>query len=194
MDAKELSEEVDLLRRFHQGDHTAFEVLFRTFHPAISFFARRITTVLPKGQAEEIVQDTFLKLWDRRTKFPDLQAVKAFLYITVRNACLNDFEKEQVQQRKQERYLYTVNEIEDAVIEEIIYSEVLREVSQTIETLPEQCRRIMKMAYEDGLAPKEIAEALNITVSTVNNQKARGISLLKKRLSDKGFAVLLFFL
>jgi len=194
MGALHLNDEADLIRQLHRGNQTAFDALFRMFHPALCFFARRLAIGLPKGQAEEIVQDTFLKLWQRRTNFADLSSVKAFLYIATRNACLNYIEKEQVRNRRHEQYLHTVEEVEDAVMEEIIYTEVLREVEQAIETLPEQCRRIIKMAYEDGLTPKEIAQALDISVSTVNNQKSRGVSLLKKRLSGNGFTFLLFFL
>jgi len=194
MEAIHLNDDADLIRQLHRGNPTAFDALFRMFHPALCFFAKRLAIGLPKGQAEEIVQDAFLKLWQRRVNFSDLSAVKAFLYIATRNACLNYIEKEKVRNRRHERYLNTVNEVEDAVVEEIIYSEVLREVALAINTLPEQCRRIIKMAYEDGLTPKEIALALNISVSTVNNQKSRGVGLLKKRLSGNGLALLLFFL
>lgn len=194
MEAIHSKDEVDLMRQLRLGNQAAFDTLFRMFHPALYFFARRLTLALPKGRTEEIVQDVFLKLWQRRANFADLRAVKAFLYIATRNACFNDHEREQVRHRRHEQYLYTVDELEDAVVEEIIHSEVLREVAQAIDTLPDQCRRIIKMAYEDGLTPKEIAHVLNITVSTVNNQKSRGVSLLRKRISGDGFSFLLLFL
>ncbi|WP_353196423.1 RNA polymerase sigma-70 factor [Parapedobacter defluvii] len=194
METIHLNDGANLIQQLHRGNQAAFDALFRMFHPALCFFARRLASGLPKGQAEEIVQDAFLKLWQRRTNFSDLSAIKAFLYIATRNACLNYIEKEQVRSRRHEQYLHSVDEVEDAVVEEIIYAEVLREVSQAIDTLPEQCRRIIKMAYEEGLTPKEIAQVLNISISTVNNQKSRGVSLLKKRLSGNGFTFLLFFL
>jgi len=194
MNAANHIDDAELLQQLRDGNQAAFDTVFRLFHPALCFFAKRLAFDLPKGQAEEIVQDTFVKLWERRANFVDLTAVKAFLYITTRNACLNELDKEKVRNKKEERYLRTMPELEDAVVEEIIYAEVLREVAHAIETLPEQCQRIVKMAYEEGLTAKEIAASLNITVSTVNNQKSRGIALLRKRLSDTGFAFLLFFL
>lgn len=69
---------------------------------------------------------------------------------------------------------------------------MLLEISQAIAQLPEQCRRVMKMSYEQGMSGKEIADAMQITVSTVNNQKARGIILLRKMLSIKGLATLVY--
>src|SRR5690606_4167126 len=103
----------------------AFEVVFRMYHQALCFFARKLMPNSPAGQAEELVQDAFLKLWERHTDFEKLSAVKAFLYIVTRNACVNYLKQEQVRHRKYEQYLYTVTEKEDAIIDEIIYTEVL---------------------------------------------------------------------
>jgi len=75
----------------------------------------------------------------------------------------------------------------------MIHTEVLRELSQSIEFLPEQCRNIMQKLM-DGKTPKEVSAELDISVSTVNSQKARAISILKKTLSNKGIALLLFYL
>lgn len=194
LEVVEHSNENDVVAELRQGSQHAFDVIFRRYHQALCFFARRLMPDSPPGQAEELVQDAFLKLWERRANFEKLTAVKAFLYIATRNACLNCLERERVQQRKQAQYLYTVADSEEAVIDEIIYTEVLREVSQAIETLPEQCQRIIKMAYEEGLSPKEIASKLNLSISTINNQKSRGISLLKRRISNVGFNFLLVFL
>ncbi|MFT4093254.1 MAG: sigma factor-like helix-turn-helix DNA-binding protein, partial [Niabella sp.] len=80
------------------------------------------------------------------------------------------------------------------VLQEIIYAEVLREVSEAIELLPAQCKAIMKQFFEEGKTAGEIAESLNVAVSTVNSQKARAVSILKNRLSNTGFTLLLFFL
>src|SRR5690606_28305128 len=166
MDTIDLNNEGTLIRQLQDGNQAAFDTLFRMFHPALCFFARRLMVHLPKGLAEEIVQDAFLKLWERRVSFAGIFAVKAFLYIAVRNTCLNYVEKENVRSRRHEQYLHSLNKVEDAVVEEIIYSEVLREVAQAIETLPDRCRRIIKMASEDRLTPKEIAQTLTSTVST----------------------------
>lgn len=194
MKTKDIVDETDLLLQLQRGNQTAFNTLFRMFHPALCFFARRLAINLLPGEAEEIVSDSFLKLWQRRSNFLSLSSVKAFLYIATRNACLNNLNKETVRHRQHEQYLFNADGIEDTVIEEIIYTEVLREVSQAIESLPDQCRRIIKMAYEDGLTPKEIAAELDITVSTVNNQKSRGVRLLRQRISSSGFTLLLAFL
>jgi RNA polymerase sigma-70 factor (ECF subfamily) len=178
----------ELVALLKQGDELAFDRLFRKFYPALCFFARRYVTVA--GLAEEVVQDTMVKLWQRHSDFDNFNAVKAFLYISIRNACLDGVESEKRKLNRDSNWYLEQEHFDHDAEEHIIQSEVLMEISQAIAMLPEQCRNIMKMSYEQGLSGKEIAEAMQITVSTVNNQKARGILLLRKMLSVKGLATL----
>ncbi|MNL47195.1 RNA polymerase sigma factor [compost metagenome] len=120
--------------------------------------------------------------------------MKAFLYISAKNACLDGIEQEQRKSKRDNNWYLQRSDFEPDVEERIIHAEVLMEISQAIDLLPEQCRKIMKMSYEQGMSGKQIAEEMRLTVSTVNNQKARGISLLRKTLSVKGFSLLLVLL
>src|SRR5690606_23760840 len=177
------TDEKKLLQRLRQGDETAFNHIFYQFQPALVFFANRLLSNQDLIDAEEIVQDTFLKLYHRKETLATLSNVKAFLYIVTKNACLDRIAKEQVRQRRFEKFMTSFQEAEDIILSEIIYTEAIREVSEAIELLPEKCRIIMKQFFEEGKDAKEIAEGLHISVSTVNNQKSRAISLLKQRLS-----------
>jgi RNA polymerase sigma-70 factor (family 1) len=180
----------ELVALLRQGDERAFDRLFRKFYPALCFFARRYVNVA--GLAEEVVQDTMVKLWQRHRDFDNFTSVKAFLYISIKNACLDGVESEKRKLNRDSNWYLEQEHLDHDAEEHIIQSEVLMEISQAIAMLPEQCRNIMKMSYEQGMSGKEIAEAMQITVSTVNNQKARGILLLKKMLSYKGMATLVF--
>lgn len=182
----------ELIALLKAGDERAFDRLFRKFYPALCFFAGRYLTV--KGLAEEVVQDAMLKLWQRRADFDTFNALKAFLYISIKNACLDGIASEKRKINRDSNWYLQQEHFEHDIQEQIIQSEVLTEISQAIAMLPEQCRNIMKMSYQQGMSGKQIAEALQITVSTVNNQKARGILLLRKNLSHKGLATLIFLL
>lgn len=174
------------------GDEQAFDLLFRKFYPGLVFFARRI--VPGHGIAEEIVQDILFKLWQRRADFDNYISLKGFLYISTKNACRDSIDKEQRKLNRDHNWYLSNTTTEADVEENIIYAEVLIEISQALDRLPEQCRKIMKMSYEQGMSGKEIAETMQLTVSTVNNQKARGIILLRKILSTNGFTILLVLL
>lgn len=177
------NKETELLNSLKLGDERAFDQLFRKFYPYLCFFARRFVKVT--GTEEEIVQDTLFKLWERRADFESYNALKAFLYISVKNACFNGNLSNQRQLNRDHNWHLLQEEIEHDVQEHIIKAEIGMEVNQAIEELPEQCRAVIKMSYQQELSGKEIAKALQVTVSTVNNQKARGIMLLRNKLNYK---------
>ncbi|GEN71214.1 DNA-directed RNA polymerase sigma-70 factor [Chryseobacterium lathyri] len=180
-----------LALRFAEGDQYAFSEIFHKFQPALVFFANRLILSYNLNDAEEIVQDIFVKLYDKRTSFKTMDSVKAFLYISAKNACLNRIEKEKVRLRRFDQYISSFDESEDNILKNIIYSELVREISAEIDLLPTKCKLIMKQLFEEDKNAKEIADDLEITVSTVKAQKARAISILKKRLSGAGIAFLL---
>ncbi|MFT4092241.1 MAG: sigma-70 family RNA polymerase sigma factor [Niabella sp.] len=186
--------EDELLTKLHDGERMAFEHIFNQFQPALVFFAHRLLGVGELMDAEEIVQDSFMKLHYRKTSFETLQNIKGFLYIATKNACLQKKDGDRVKRRRFEQFAETDAATEGTVLQEIIYAEVLREVSEAIELLPAQCKAIMKQFFEEGKTAGEIAESLNVAVSTVNSQKARAVSILKNRLSNQGFLFLLLFL
>lgn len=187
-------DEKKVLQRLRDGDELAFAEIFHQFQPALVFFANRLLRHYELIAAEEVVQDTFIKLFHRKETLHTMQSIKAFLYIVTKNACLDHIAKEQTRQRRFEKIMTSFEETEDTILSEIVYSEVIREVSMAIDLLPEKCKVIMKKFFEDGKDAKEIAKDLNITVSTVNNQKARAISILKQRLSGAGIALILLSL
>lgn len=184
-------DEAELLLRLNGGDQHAFELIFKKFYGALCFFSTRLISDQPA--AEEIVQDILLKLWIKRSDFDQFNELKAFLYISTRNACLNFLDKEN-RKIKRIKAANIKEAIEPGIVNELIYTEVLREISSELDRLPEQCGKIIRMIFEEDLKPREIAEKLHITVSTVYNQKMRGLSILRKRLSEQGFKALIIIL
>ncbi|RZK41097.1 MAG: RNA polymerase sigma-70 factor [Pedobacter sp.] len=184
--------EDDLLLQLNSGDQNAFSQIFKQFYQPLCFFCNRLIT--DSATAEEIVQDILIKVWDKKEDFSSLSSIKAFLYISTRNASMNFIDKQQRQQRRERELLYSIDELEEPIIQDIIYTEVLNEIRTEINNLPEQCGKIIKMLYEEEMKPQEIAEELNIKVSTVYNQKMRGIAILKTRLAGATFEILMIYL
>lgn len=182
-----------LLTRFQSGDKLAFDRIFTMFHSSLVFFADRLLLNIGKEISKEIVLDIFLKLYDKREGFDTFSKIKAYLYISVKNSCLNVIEKEKVYQRRFELYTKNFDEFEDNVLDNIIQTEVYQELYHAIDLLPEQYRLIMNRIVKGDTA-KEISEEMGIPVSTVNTQKSRAISLMKKNLSGAGIALLMIYL
>jgi RNA polymerase sigma-70 factor (family 1) len=175
--------EIDLLDSFRKGKPEALEKVLKQFYSPLCLFAERL--VVDRAASEDIVGEAFVKLWHKRTGFENLQNLKAFMYITVRNACLNHLKQAKRESLSKKQLAYITGEKEEFVLNEMIRAEVLREIMLEIDNLPEQCRKILKMGYLEGLKNQEIADLLKISVHTVKNQKARAIQLLKVRLRDR---------
>ena len=156
-----------------------FQNLFRQFYQPLVFFARRL--VQDEPVAEDIVTDLFLKLWEKLEDFDTIQSVKAFLYISTRNACLNYIQQAQYQARAKNSLRYLMDDSDDCVLNDITRTEVLREIAGLIESLPPQCRKVILLSYSTGLDNREIARRLQVSIHTVRNQKVRGVELMKRR-------------
>lgn len=185
-------EEKALLSKFQSGDRLAFDQIFSLYHSSLVFFANRLLLNIGMEISKEIVLDIFLKLYDRKEAFATLSNIKAFLYISVKNSCIKVIEKEKVHQKRFDLYTKNFDEFERNVLDSIIQTEVYTELYHAIDLLPDQYRLIMSKIV-NGDTPKEISEELGIPVSTINTQKSRAISLLKKSLSGSGIALLMIY-
>jgi RNA polymerase sigma-70 factor (ECF subfamily) len=175
--------ENDIIVSFKKGGPDALQSLLKRFYNPLCLFAERL--LADRAAAEDIVGESFIKLWHKRTDFETLQNIKAFMYITVRNACLNYLKQAKRDSLSKKQLAYLTGEKEEFVLNEMIRAEVLKEIMNEINNLPEQCGKVLKLGYLEGLKNQEIAALLNISVHTVKNQKARAIQLLKLRLRDR---------
>ncbi|MDM1294208.1 sigma-70 family RNA polymerase sigma factor [Sphingobacterium sp. N143] len=182
----------DFIESFREGKRTGLQFLYKTFYGPMCYFLEKMD--LDKSIIEEIVQDVFFKLWERRLDFDYFESVRGFLYTSCRNAALNRIQQQTRSRQQADRYTAQVDLIDLPISHQIVYMETLREVHEAIETLPEQCRHVMFKLVVEDLSPQEVAVSLGITTSTVYNQKKRGIELLRKRLKPDQFFCLLLLL
>ena len=164
----------------HADASGAFATLFNRYYTPLVFFARKI--VSDPLVAEDIVTETFLKFWQKQQHFSCDKAIKAFLYISTRNACLNHLQQARYQARERESLRFMTDDSTDFVLNEITRAEVLREIFYLVESLPIQCRKIVLMSYVAGLTNRQIARRLQLSVHTVRNQKVRGILIMRSRV------------
>jgi len=168
-----------MLTELRKESPKAFAFFFDQHYNALCYFAERL--VRDQLVAEDIVEESFMKLWDKRADFENEHGIKAFLYVTTRNACINVIKQMQRDNLSQAEMLYLAEKKESFVLNEIVRAEVLTVIAEELNKLPVQCRTILKMSYVKGLKNHEIADKLDISVHTVRNQKARGIQLLRTK-------------
>ncbi|MFA4868556.1 MAG: RNA polymerase sigma-70 factor [Pedobacter sp.] len=192
MDISYKIDEDELTSRLNSGDEHSYDYIFKLYYKPLCFFAYKI--LQDSTKAEDIVQDNLIKLWERRQTFDHMEKIRAFLYVCVRNSCYDELQHQKVMNKHAEYFNNNSEILERTILDTIMQAEVVRKVFATVDTLPEQCRKVIKMTFEEGRSPKEIAEELGVTVSTVSNQKMRGLILLKKRLSDQDVAMAIVIL
>ncbi|HEY8894100.1 MAG TPA: RNA polymerase sigma-70 factor [Niastella sp.] len=173
----------EIVVSLQKGGPDALQLLLKQFYSPLCLFAERL--LKDKAASEDIVGESFIKLWHKRADFESLQNIKAFMYITVRNACLNYLKQAKRESLNQKQLAYITGEKEEFVLNEMIRAEVLKEIMHEIDKLPEQCGKVLRLGYLEGLRNQEIADLLHISVHTVKNQKARAIQLLKIKLRDR---------
>lgn len=162
------------------------------YYKGLVYFARRI--VEHAGEAEDIAQDTMVKLLGKNSDFDRLSDIKSFLYVSVRNACFNYLKARDRHELSHRELHYLTPEGEESADTEMLKSSVLAEIYREVAALPAQCGEVFRLLFIHKLTTAEAAERLGLSPQTVLNQKARAIKLLRFRLSEKGFLTLLLLL
>lgn len=155
-------------------------MFFNSYYPSLLVFTSGI--VPDRSAGEDLVQDAFIKLWERSLDFREEAAARAFLYTTVKNSCLNYLEHHRVVQKHAENTRRSVpgdEQIRDLLIEE----ETHRQVYHAINELPARCRKVLLLSM-NGLKNREIAGKLNISDNSVKTQKKIAYKKLKIKLKD----------
>ena len=174
---------------FKLDNKETFKEVFEGHFNALCSFGYRY--IKDKSAVEDFIQEVFISLWDKRQNFDHIKAVKAFLYTSVRNKCLNQL-KHQVVVQKNELALIRELEHEQFFTSHIIEEESFNLLTREIRDLPEASQAIMILAL-NGLTNNEIAEELNISINTVKTQKKIAYSKLKKKLGPVFKAIMLSF-
>ena len=164
------------------GNNGAFEQLFRQLYAPLCNYA--FTFVKDRDEAEELVQASFINLWEKRSVISINTSPKSYLYMMVRNNALNKLKHEKVKQEFVQDHLHVHEEAHESSAQKLFGKELEQKLREAIESLPEQCRLIFKMSRFEELKYAEIAGQLNISVKTVENQMGKALRIMRDRLKD----------
>ncbi len=172
-------DELDLFP--NEKSRQAFTIIYKKFYPFAYFFARKFVS---SEDASDIVSSIFAKILLKRKEFDSFDHVKAFLLVSIKNACLDHCRNELIRLRKENGWYYSQyqHEIECDYSREEIGTEKLARIYVEIEKLPPCCKRVFQMAYLDNLKNDEIARLLGISKFTVKTQKSYSLKILRMGL------------
>ncbi len=174
--------DIKLLARFRDGDMEAFRKIYETFCDPLYRFAS--SYLKDEFESEEIVQDVFLKVWEKRAEVDVQKSFKSYLYRITVNKVFNELKHRVVRQKYEQQAMRTDHHTEETPESSIQFHELNEKLEQLLDELPAQQRTIFVMSRWKGHSNAEIAEQLNLSIRTVENQIYRATRFLKLHLND----------
>jgi RNA polymerase sigma-70 factor (ECF subfamily) len=172
----------DLVIELRHGNEIVFENLFKDYYERLCNYAN--TFIKDIDEAEEMVQGTFLSLWEKHDSIDIHTSLKSYLYRAVHNNCLNRIKHYKVRDEHREEYLHYADIDYENTSQDILGKELEKQINSAIESLPPQCQTVFKLSRFENLTYNEIAEQLNISVKTIENHMIKALKILRERLKD----------
>lgn len=162
------------------GSIDAFNFCFDLYWRPLCSFANSM--VRQPAVAEEIVQNLFLDLWINWHKLPETSSLKAYLLTAVRHDCLDHLKHQKIREKYEGDYLQSHNFAYEDIFDDLINKDLEKSLQAAISKLPRQCREIFLLSRFEYLPYKNIAEKLNLSVKTVENQIGKALKIIRKEL------------
>lgn len=182
--------EETLIQRLINGDQTAFELLFRFYYPRLVIFASQI--VLDHDEAEEIVQDFFVKLWAGRRGIIKSETLKSYFFTSVKNRALNALKREKISERVRAELRKMIEADQLYQPDLFVESELQSRIKSAFEKLPPRTNEVFTLSRFKGFSNDQIAEQLNLSKRTVETQISNALKILREELKEYLFMLLLF--
>lgn len=160
-------------------NQAAYKELFILLHSRLKQFSYSI--LKSQEEAEELVSDLFIKLWEKRAKLAAIDNPLLYFYAMAKNLAYNRLQKQRKQANlRPEEWLIQVNSIYLNPEELMMTAEMLKQIKKAVNELPPRCKLIFKLVKEDGLKYREVAELLQLSIKTIEAQMAIALRRLGK--------------
>lgn len=173
----------ELIKAIRDGNAEVFRKVFDACYQSLCQYA--FTILKEFDQAEDVVQSTLVKLWERRETLDIRTSVRSYLFRSVYNQCINQLEHAAIKKRFDTSIQNTPGRDEQQP--DVFPAELEDNIRKTVDNLPQQCRVIFIMSRYEEMRYAEIAEKLDISVNTVQNQICKALKILREELKDRGF-------
>jgi RNA polymerase sigma-70 factor, ECF subfamily len=172
--------DINMVDQIREGNTVVFKSLFESYYKKLCYFAWRMLD--DQSEAEDLVQDVFVRIWQNRQQLNISRSLSAYLYHSVKNACLNQIKHRKVKLEYAQYFTGATEEYSENTVTETGELKILIEIH--IRNLPPERQKIFVMSRKQGLKHKEIADELGISVKTVENQIAKALKYFREVLQD----------
>ena len=171
-----MNKEAILLVRLKASDHAAFSDIFVMYHQQVYLFCCKS---LSKEDAEEIVQNVFMTVWENRHKIDLQYSFSAYLFSIARHQVYNAIRNKVIQKTFLEKYLQMADDVEIPQEYDDSMEKIKAKMKHAIDLLPDRQREIFMMSRTFKMTYREIAEKLGISENTVDTSMRRSLAVLR---------------
>lgn len=188
-----------LIKLLKDGNTEVFESIYNKFYSSLFVYAREYAG--SEEVAKELVQDTFLKLWEVKATLKDDTHLSSYLYRITRNNCLNYLKHLKVQEKYRDYSASKRMELElnysalsQDSADQLVSEELEEKINQAIDSLPPRCKQVFELSRFHDKKYREIAQDLNISIKTVENQMQKALKVLRENLKGLMNSIIILFL
>jgi RNA polymerase sigma-70 factor (ECF subfamily) len=178
-----LNSDPSLVRRLKENDKPAFELIFNKFSRKLYYFT--LGYVHSQVESEEIIQNVFISLWENRDMLSDAFPIQNYLYKVTVNHIYNYFKHQLVRRRYVENMILEGTDIDQEPVQDIFANDLGEMVNKIIGELPKRQQVIYRLSRVDGLSHAEIAQRLELSVRSVENQIYRALKYIREKLNKE---------
>ena len=180
-----------LLLGLKNGNEVAYSHLIDRYYRSLFIYALNLSN--DRYLAEDIVQNVYLKTWEKRKKLNLDFPIKKLLFKAVYNDFINEYKKKKAVGLLEKKYVETVNLLTEKNDDSLLY-ERLEFLKKEVQKLPPKCRKVFLLSKQEGLTNKEISEYLKISINTVENHICKAFSILREKTKNISKSILFFLL
>lgn len=174
--------EKEFLRQLIAGDATAFRKIYELYQGKLFLYTFRFTK--SKSAAEEIVQEVFVRIWERRAQIDEVRNFNAYILRITKNLLIDGLKKAALDRNLQEKIHHSMQALKSTPADELIEKEIARLYQQALDTLTPSQKNVFLLSREEELSYDEIAQKLNIAKNTVRNQMSDALRSIREYLTS----------
>ena len=182
-----------IIDQLYHNNQNGLKELYKIYYKPLLYFVMQFVNDRPT--AEDIVAETFIKVWEYRHKFTVLESLRSFLYVTSKNLTFNHLKRASSKNIK-----IDINTIENEIfsdsdiLEKIVKTELIKSIFDEVQKLPEKQQQIIRLTFIEEKSIEEICTLLQMSESAVYTNRSRAIATLKKTIGKNPFLeIILFF-
>ncbi len=177
-----------LIEGLKKGNEEAYVYLVENYHNRLCAYANSL--MRDDLLAEDIVQNVFVQIWEKRNKLNHELSLESYLYKSVHNKFIDEYRKGKAVMALEKKYM-TALELAIDEKDEVQEQKVLSILFDAIHELPPKCKQIFLMSKKEGLTNIEISQCLNLSKKTVENQITKAFRILRNKMGEKYETILM---